>query len=354
QALGQQLFEALLPDSLRRVYDGSFGQIAPDVRLRLALTFPPEATVFASLPWEYLYDASRGPLVQRGISIMRILAQASAPPPLAVSPPLRVLLTSAQTDPPVDVRRELTAAKSALQILGDQVLVTTEAHVTMDILRERLREGYHVWHYVGHGGDGKLFLEDSEGYADPVEANVLAATLADSGVRLVVLSACQGATVTQNMLQSVAPGLVAAGVPAVVAMQFAVAEESTTTFATEFYRALARGWPIDACVSEGRKALLDLGSGASMDWGIPVVYSRAADGMLWSLPDARDNPLAAAELRLASMPTESVPDSANLPAGSRMPLARNPLFVGREADFMAVATALREGATVAVTGMAGI
>jgi tetratricopeptide (TPR) repeat protein len=361
QTLGQQLFDTLFPDVLRRVYDGSAGQLAPDARLRLLLTFPPEAAAFASLPWEYLHDPARGALAQRGISIIRALAQATAPQPMAITPPLRVLLSAAQTDPPVDVRRELIAAESALKRLGEQVVVTVEPRLTIEKLREHLRDGYHVWHYLGHGRDGQLLLEDSYGDADPVEANVLAATLSDSGVRLAVLSACKGATVAHEVLHSVAPALVAAGVPAAVAMQFVVTQESTQTFATEFYRALARAWPIDACVSEGRKALLDLGGGATLDWGIPVVYTRAEDGVLFAMPDAEQNPLAAAQIRLAAIPTDRLPDPSALPVGSRMPFARNPLFVGREQDLQRVAEALVQDnaggsavATAAVTGMAGV
>ena len=73
-----------------------------------------------------------------------------------------------------------------------------------------------------------------------------------------------------------------------------------------------------------------------------------------------DHRPARAETRLAAMPLNAVPAPAPLPAGSRMPLARNALFVGRETDLKALAKALKAGETAAVgqiaaaTGLGGI
>src|SRR5215471_3124095 len=71
--------------------------------------------------------------------------------------------------------------------------------------------------------------------------------------------------------------------------------------------------------------------------------------------------LAEVQELLASMPTDALPERAPLPAGSRMPLAPNPLFVGRGGDLLQVARALRNGDTtvalgqvVASTGMGGL
>jgi tetratricopeptide (TPR) repeat protein len=57
--------------------------------------------------------------------------------------------------------------------------------------------------------------------------------------------------------------------------------------------------------------------------------------------------LAAAEPRLAQLPVETIPAPSELPEGSRMPLASNPLFVGRERDLRALAAALRADVSAA-------
>lgn len=61
------------------------------------------------------------------------------------------------------------------------------------------------------------------------------------------------------------------------------------------------------------------------------------------------------------MPTDAVPPRAPLPAGSRMPLAPNPLFIGRGDELLQVAAALRGidataalGQVVASTGLGGL
>jgi tetratricopeptide (TPR) repeat protein len=64
--------------------------------------------------------------------------------------------------------------------------------------------------------------------------------------------------------------------------------------------------------------------------------------------------LAAAERQLAALPLETIPDPASLPPGSRVPLRRNPLFVGREVDLRALATALKGGETAAIVGLGGM
>ncbi|MEA2558582.1 MAG: hypothetical protein QOH06_86 [Acidobacteriota bacterium] len=65
---------------------------------------------------------------------------------------------------------------------------------------------------------------------------------------------------------------------------------------------------------------------------------------------------------LGALPLEEVPKPGPLPVGSRMPLAPNPLFVGREEDLKALARQLKAGETSAVgqveiaaaTGLGGI
>ena len=70
--------------------------------------------------------------------------------------------------------------------------------------------------------------------------------------------------------------------------------------------------------------------------------------------------LAIAERQLAALPLETIPAPAPLPPGSRMPLRRNPLFVGREADLRVLAVALKGGKTAAIgqtaaaSGLGGI
>jgi len=70
--------------------------------------------------------------------------------------------------------------------------------------------------------------------------------------------------------------------------------------------------------------------------------------------------LADAEALLATTPTDTLRERGALPPGSRMPLAPNPLFVGRGEELLQIAAALRDGGTVALgqvvasTGLGGL
>jgi HPt (histidine-containing phosphotransfer) domain-containing protein len=245
-------------------------------------------TLVAGLPWEFLYDPDLGgPVALLGAPIMRYLPQPTRIPSLAAELPLKVLLTAAQTPPPVNVERELREVERSLAGLGQQVQIVLEPHLTRAKFQQFLRQSFHIWHFVGHGGfssdgiTGRLMFEDAMGDVDHASASELRILLQDSGVRLIVLDACQGARLATDPFRSLAPALIQAQIPAVVAMQFSVPEEATRAFAAEFYRTLAEGWPIDACVSEGRKAVMNACGLHRPDWGIPVLYSRAADGRLF-------------------------------------------------------------------------
>jgi CHAT domain-containing protein len=261
-----------------------------DQGLRIRLNIPPGEVGLMALPWEFLYDPDQGPLALLDAPIARYLPQSSRIPTLRTSLPLKVLLSGAQTPPQANVERELREVAAALSDLGEHVQITVEPHLTPRKLQQLLRDGFHVWHFVGHGGfakdgtTGQLLFEDPTGDAEPVSALQLGILLNRSGVRLIVLDACNGAKLATDPFRNTAPALVRAQIPAVVAMQFTVPEEATRAFAAEFYRALAAAFPIDACVTEGRKAVMNATGLGRADWGIPVVYTRGMVGVLFELP----------------------------------------------------------------------
>ncbi len=301
--IGQRLFQALFVGGIKEVYTRSQGRLKPDQGLRLRFTIDPAQTELASLPWEFLYDPDQGPMVLLDAPIVRYLAQQSAPPVLESPLPLKVLLTGAVTPPEADVEREIEEVRAALQELeqSGHVKIHVEEHLTRTKLQRLLREGFQIWHFAGHGGlsrdkrSSALVLEDNSGDADSLSAIELGILLNRSGLQLILLDACNSAELTTAPYRSIAPALIRAQVGAVVAMQFKVPTEATRPFAVEFYRALAEGFPIDACVTEGRKAVMAATGLYNPDWGIPVVYTRAPDGRLFAPPAAPAKPNAPAE-----------------------------------------------------------
>ena len=94
----------------------------------------------------------------------------------------------------------------------------------------------------------------------------------------VILNACESA---RGIWAGLAPTLVRADIPAVVAMQWPIEDRAAITFAKSFYRTLAAGRAIDECVSEGRVAI-DTASPHSIMWAAPVLFIRSLDGQLWA------------------------------------------------------------------------
>ncbi|MCS6938874.1 MAG: CHAT domain-containing protein [Roseiflexaceae bacterium] len=337
-ALGRALFDALFAGAVRDVYVRCRGALGSDEGLRLRLNIPPSATSVAMLPWEFLYDPDRGPLALLDTPVVRHLPQPDRIPPLTAPLPLRVLLTAAQTPPPTAVERELAAVQTALERFGNQVSTTVEPHLTVDTLQNRLREGCHIWHFVGHGGfaaDGAtacLLFEDDLGDPEPISALQLSIMLDRSNLRLVVLDACATGQLSLDPMRSIAPALVRAQIPAVIAMQSPVSEEATRAFAGAFYRALADAFPIDFCVTEGRRAVMNIVGLGRADWGIPVIYTRTEDGRLFE-PRATHTPSTVAEVTARSVGTGIQALEALIETGSDVREA----VIAFRADFQAAA-----------------
>lgn len=158
----------------------------------------------------------------------------------------------------------------------------------------------HLFHFAGHGdfqtqlgpepgsveGEGAIILDD--GYGDPkwLRAGDLALRLRKLGIRVAFLGACRsGRRDNVNVWSSVATALLKADVGAVVSMQYNVLDDSAAAFAREFYDAVVSGLTIDEAVTNGRLAVAALED--VRGWGVPVVYLRANDGVLF--PEFADN-----------------------------------------------------------------
>jgi hypothetical protein len=281
--LGSILYQTLFKRQFETILSNTRAQLPPSESLRLRLHIDVERTPeLAAVPWEFLFvPTDRLPLVLNDIPIVRCIRQ-SAGVFGAIGRPMRVLLTAAAAvQPPTAVEREFAVIKSALECLGEQVHLTIQPHLTKELLLNYLREEIQIWHFVGHGGmssdGGQLLFEDtaSPGDAEPIPAHWLVAALSANQPTLVVLDACDsGRVVHNNAVWSMAPALAYGAVPAVVAMQLPMADEAARAFASEFYKELAQGQIVEACVNAGRRALVLHTRSLRTGWGIPVVYTR--------------------------------------------------------------------------------
>jgi tetratricopeptide (TPR) repeat protein len=310
EILGEQLFKALFQGDLLGLYTASLDAAASaKTGLRIELTLNPQNPDLAAvqaLPWELLRPPGtpdflglnpRTPIT-RFLMVPRPITAATRPQILRILAvrPLSLELPSLDLDKELRNLRE--AAGSAAQVIP--------VGPTLDALRQALRgPESHVLHFMGHGGapEGQaenvlLFEEDDDGNPVPVTGSDLANVLAASpSLRLVVLNACDTASVREagaggegfNPFTGVANALVLGGLPAVVGMQQPISDAAAITFSRIFYQQLAAGEPVDAAVTEGRRAMY-VEDRDSLEWTTPVLFLRTPTGELYPKEDLWDRP----------------------------------------------------------------
>jgi tetratricopeptide (TPR) repeat protein len=291
--VGGRLYQALFVGPVKTLLAESLGMCGEEKGLRLRLRIgPPE---LATLPWEFLYDEERQ-------KFLALLPQTVLTRHIAVPEPIRLLkarevrvlvtVASPKRLPPLDTEKEKQRMIEALAPLTEQKLAHVEflEDATMSRLMDKLREGFSVLHFIGHGdldeetGQGYLCFEDEWGGTNLVDGQTLGPLLEDTSVRLVTLNACESAKLTEREARlGLAPALLAAGVPAVVAMQTEIPDETATIFAREFYRSLAFNHPVGVALTEARNVIQSTLGMDNVDWAIPVLYDRSVDGHILDL-----------------------------------------------------------------------
>ena len=283
--LGRDLFETLLPGDVRRLYDTAR---ALQKGRPLDVVFTSMIDWVADKPWELAFDPSRREfLATSSVNVVRnAFTAVPADAPARGRGRLRILVVVSQPrgTPLLDTKTETTDLRTAFRPLAAagkaEVEVLTKATAGR-LQRRHARGGVDVLHFAGHGEfdekerEGSLLLEDERGRPRPLGSFALRQVLCGRGLRLVFLNACEtgrGGRVEWN--RGVAPALVAAGLPAVVANQYPVIDAAATAFARELYAQLAAGRALGDASREARVAVSrDLGPGA-LDWAVPVVFAR--------------------------------------------------------------------------------
>jgi hypothetical protein len=316
-----------------RLYDASFsgevGQclvrcldvtrsLGQGLRIRLHLN---DVAELADLPWEYLYAS--GPhggflALSEATPVVRFLELPLAADVLPIVSPLRILAVVAdpQDVSKLEVEREWLLLQEALGSLQSRQLIKLERleRPTVSALQRRLRQidgDIHVLHFIGHAhydavqASGGIFLEDEKRNHHFVVGEDLAMLLHDHrSLQLVFLNACEGARSSDAYLfAGTAQTLVQRGIPTVLAMQFPISDGAATALTHEFYQALTSGLHADAAIGEARKAIKAAGS--EMEWGTPVLFMRAATGLVVKAKQGTDtdNP----STRQSTTPTRKDP-----------------------------------------------
>ncbi|HNT76985.1 MAG TPA: CHAT domain-containing protein, partial [Anaerolineae bacterium] len=302
QADGCTLFEALFASPKLRE---AWGLARSAEQRCLRLWLDADVPELHKLPWELLHDGQTFLAAAATTPFSRYLPSEAPWGGLVAERPIRILAVISN---PADLAQYNLAsldgaAERALltDALGDLApkhfnLEFLEAPVTPERLERALATGPHVLHFVGHGAFGKrsqeavLYLQDAAGNAQPVTDAQLCDMLRRQAKlpSLIFLAACQSAErSTVDAFAGLAPRLVQAGVPAVVAMQDKVALAATRKLTPVFYEELARHGEVDRALNAARSLLV---TAQSPDAATPVLLMRLKDGKLWEPLWAQTNP----------------------------------------------------------------
>jgi hypothetical protein len=289
ETLGNELYE-LMPISIRdglpilfqRVFERGRG-----VRLIVEARAGDQADKLLSLPWELLH--LEGSRVYPGRSprliVLRRLLDAVRHSPVHLKPPLNLVHVIADS-PSAPILPELQQAErsiipEAIQP-GSYALVEKPGSIK-GLLNALQGNRVQIVHFLGHGeqllpapgtesSNTRRYMRfvGSDNQPERVTGEQLQHLLSKMpGVQVVVLNACQGASIVSS---NIAMDLVYSGFPYVVTMQSELPQAAARHFIHAFYRELQRGQPVDYAVAAGRFAIAAYLPG-SADWCLPVIYT---------------------------------------------------------------------------------
>lgn len=290
--LWQWLFEGPIQSSLDHSQGIAIGQNQP-LRLRLEIRDPE----LIALPWEIM-QAQAG---KQAISLSQQLLFSRTTSDVAPLPPLRseqalsILLVLGQDNGiqissagSLKLQQEAISLAKILETSasvssnGSGTLVPCQVDTlvmptTADLISHLESGNYNMFFYAGHGvpapDGGLLFLRPGVS----MNGTELAQVLTRCQVTLAVFNSCWGAESARHNHQqigrsSLAEVLLHHGVPAVLAMRDAIADEEAISFIKAFARALAERMPIDRAVAVARQQLLTLYKFNQPAWTLPVLY----------------------------------------------------------------------------------
>ena len=308
-AYGKELCENLfgsqkVADFYKRARQvGERGGIAVHFRLLVDPEAPPS---FQAVRWESLRDPVDGTriAVRRNMLFSRFLNSDTweivSPPPkhdlkalVVVASPSDISDYGDEPLAEVDVDGELERARRALRQMETIQLPRDGKRATLANLLADLEDDIDVLYLVCHGervgSEPRLYLEGSDGKADPADGEKLIAGLAGLKQRptLAVLCSCASAGAGDSdlladgsALAALGPRLAQVGVPAVVAMQGEITMATAAEFIPRFFEELEVDGAVDRAMAVARYEV-----GDREDWWVPVLFSRLKRGHTYYLPE---------------------------------------------------------------------
>ena len=318
-ALGERLGSCLLPEGTPRSWFlSALSRIEPEERIRLRLVIGDPG--LACWPWELAClprwgrqtDDSGFLALDPRISLVRLIPNAQDTQCVQQygADWLSVLAATASPAdrPPVNQALQqkaiLLAFSQGRQQMPDAASMkpTFLKDASAEKIRQALRKETQVFQFAGHGAlaepDAAFRTTDVAAYMvlandrNPARAvfwsaSEMARAFTGCGVRLIVLGAPGLAPADGKAWASLAPSLVSLGLPAVLALQHDLEDESAIAFFASLYGALAAGLTLDEAVAHGRQQLMQMRGVPDADWAAPALWTRPGSGAIFPELTAR-------------------------------------------------------------------
>lgn len=210
------------------------------------------------------------------------------------SEPLKILLVGSPGAPFLPaVAEEINEVETLLREgLEEQSGIQTEItklchpHVSVDEVRNALRDGYHMLHYAGHGSGDVQLPENSglrlmkDGKVETLTAQQLKLMVQKTDLRLVFLSCCLGAWTADDRKRGDFHGmfdaLVKGGVPTAIGYRWPVSDRGALEVARLFYDELARTFCPGEALLAARVGVADRLGRDDPTWASLMMLSQTA------------------------------------------------------------------------------
>ncbi len=265
RAYGEKLFNALFRDAARV----EFGALSKQSERTIVLVL--ESPELDGVAWEYAYNKAKEEYVAEDCAFVRALPENERPAngrlkasyervPLLFIPanplvdlsgePMRALDEESEWK---EIIKHITASNAGFDLL--KMLPATPEQ--MQTVMAQFRNGLIV-HFSGHGGvdDGKaiLLFERENGASNPLDAREFVREIKDKAA-ITFLSACQSAVAERTEFSNLARGLVKAGVPFALGMQFNLPDPFAPDISGQFYNYLTHGHGVPEAARQARRAV---------------------------------------------------------------------------------------------------
>ena len=290
-AAGHSLFESVFPKAVKEAFITYLGRRREGEGVRICIST--QSNVLGEWVWEILCNELNPAInflaLDPKTPVIRITRVGHVTYDRPLQLPLRMLIVLASPGSlkKIDVgliRESLRDAFDPKLIIADYLGFDDQGGANYDSLQEKIAgqaTPYDVVHIIAHGlletgEEGQVaFTRPEDGGRQKISASSLAGLFRERGVVLVVLQSCQSGAVdpTVNSFSGVAQQLVAAGVPAVLAMQDIVEQDVAADFIGKLYkRWISAGTRFEDALTQARQSLNQKYRESIAPWAIPVFY----------------------------------------------------------------------------------